>query len=113
MKPQSNHLILVSTYHMKILHNLKPKKYQKEFKSEKKNLKYETLYSPTLATHGFFNLTQLQPKYHIRSSILLCPFALSTPLTSQNSSSPPTILLVYFFMSPNPNQKTLNHEDLN
>jgi hypothetical protein len=38
---------------------------------------------------------------------------LSTPLTSQNSSSPPTILLVYFFMSPNPNQKTLNHEDLN
>jgi len=43
MKPQSNHLILLSTYHMKILHNLKAKKYQNELQSKKKNLKYETL----------------------------------------------------------------------
>jgi hypothetical protein len=43
MKPQSNHLILLLTYHMKILHNLKLMKYQNELQTDKKNLKYETL----------------------------------------------------------------------
>lgn len=44
MKRQSNHLILLSTYHMKILHNLKLMKYQNGLQTDKKNLKYETLY---------------------------------------------------------------------